>query len=58
MNGSDKLQLWAFVSGFLLATSSQPRVVTRVRVCNYVKIKTGRIFSPVLKIVTQTAQAA
>ena len=31
---------------------------TRVRVCNYVKIETGQNFPPVLKIVTQTAQAA
>ena len=32
--------------------------VTRVRVCNYVKIETGQNFPPVLKIVTRTAQAA
>ena len=31
---------------------------TRVRACNYVKIKAGQNFPPVLKIVTQTAQAA
>ena len=31
---------------------------TRVRACNYVKIKTGRNFPPVLKIVTRTAQVA
>ena len=30
----------------------------RVRVCNYVKIETGRNFPPVLKIVTHTVQAA
>jgi len=29
-----------------------------VRVCNYVKIETGRNFPPVLKIVTHTPQAA
>ena len=32
--------------------------VTRVRVCNYVKIAAGRNFPPALKIVTRTAQAA
>ena len=31
---------------------------TRVKACNYIKIKTGRNFPPVLKIVTHTAQAA
>ena len=31
--------------------------VTRVRACNYVKIKTGRKVPPVLKIVTCTVQA-
>ena len=31
--------------------------VTGVRVCNYIKIETGRNFLPVLKIVTHTAQA-
>ena len=30
----------------------------RVRACNYVKIETGQNFSPILKIVTRTAQAA
>ena len=34
------------------------RTVTRVRVCNYVKIETGRNFPPVLIIVTHIAQAA
>ena len=29
----------------------------RVRACNYIKIKTGRNFLPVLKIVTCTVQA-
>ena len=29
-----------------------------VRVCNYIKIKTGRNFPPVIKIVTCTVQAA
>ena len=33
-------------------------MATRVRVCNYVKIETGRNFLPVLKIVTRTVQAA
>ena len=30
----------------------------RVRACNYVKIEAGQNFPPVLKIVTQTVQAA
>ena len=30
----------------------------RVRACNYIKIKTGRNFPPVLKLATRTAQAA
>ena len=30
-------------------------MVTRVRACNYIKIKTGRNFPPVLKTVTHTA---
>ena len=40
--------------------SQQERIrrATRVRTCNYVKIKTGQNFPPVLKIVTHTAQAA
>jgi len=37
--------------------SAQERVA-RVRACNYVKIKTGWNFPPVLKIVTHTVQAA
>ena len=31
--------------------------VTRVRACNYVNIKAGQNFPPVLKLVTHTAQA-
>ena len=37
--------------------SQQERIrrATRVRTCNYVKIKTGQNFPPVLKIVTHCA---
>ena len=45
------------VLGVLCTKSAQERL-TRVRVCNYVKIKTGQNFPSVLKIVTHTAQAA
>jgi len=40
-----------------LHESEQERIrrATRVRVCNYVKIETGKNFPPVLKIVTRTA---
>ena len=40
----------------LLHVSFQERA-TRVRACNYVKIKAGRNFPPILKIVTHTGQA-
>ena len=42
---------------YIHAKSAQERA-TRVRACNYVKIETGWNFSPVLKIVRHTAQAA
>ena len=45
------------VLGVLCTKSVQERA-TRVRACNYVKIKTGQNFPSVLKIVTHTAQAA
>ena len=46
--------------GFQWLYTAQERIrwTTRVRACNYVKIKTGRNFQPILKIVTRTAQAA
>ena len=42
----------------LSAGKSAYERATRVRACNYVKIKTGWNFPPVLKIETRTAQAA
>ena len=40
------------------STKSAQERATRVRACNYIKIATRQNFTPVIKIVTHTVQAA